>query len=105
MTGQKEMAPSCQGRFRLDIGEDVFPESVVQPSPGCPGQWWGHCPGGFKRCKDVALGDRAGGGLGSAAVSLPAPISVGLLPAPHGGHSSGLGLCPRVTSGAPGDRH
>jgi len=47
-----------QGRFRLDIGKNVFTERVVRPWPRLP-RAVGESPSleGFKHCVDVALGD------------------------------------------------
>jgi len=47
-----------QGRFRLDIGKNVFPERVVRPWPRLP-RAVGESPSleGFKNRVAVALGD------------------------------------------------
>jgi len=34
----------CQGRFRLYIRKNFFPERVVSIGRGCPGKWWSHHP-------------------------------------------------------------
>lgn len=39
-----QRAKLCQGRFKLDIRENVFIERVIGTEMGCPGRWWNHCP-------------------------------------------------------------
>lgn len=46
-----------QGRFRLEIGGNVFTGSPGLVSRAAVGSW------GSDRCRDVAPGDRVGGGL------------------------------------------
>jgi len=53
------MASRChQGRFRLGIGKNFFPERAVRPWPRLP-RAVGESPSleGFKNRVDVALGD------------------------------------------------
>jgi len=53
------MASSCVGRFRLDIGKNVFTERAVRHWPRLP-RAVGESPSleGFKNRVDVALGDK-----------------------------------------------
>jgi len=48
----------CQGRFRLDIGKNIFPEKAVRHQTRLP-RAVGESPPleGFRKRVDVALGD------------------------------------------------